>query len=198
MKHSFTVLHISHKHYFINVNNISFRDYITHTYFTKVRVFFTFHFFHNIAYLSLIINYHLQSQHSVDIYMLKKSGMLKSSWHNPTLHPRKAVCHGPFGAHHTSNQQHHPSYDNAACVGLDISTACHPPSLYEESTTSIQTSMVGKNQEAAPKPDGLIQSNTTSILLASTPSMLPRWSVTDPQWKAFVCDLPTLEPEHGP
>ena len=96
------------------------------------------------------------------------------------------------------NQQHHPSYDNAACDGLDISTACHPPSLYEESATSIQTSMVGKDQEAAPKPDGLIQSITTSILLASTPSMLPRWSMTDPQWKAFVCDLPTLEPEHGP
>ena len=27
--------------------------------------------------------------------------MLKLSWHNPTLHPRKAVCHDPFGAHQT-------------------------------------------------------------------------------------------------
>ena len=35
------------------------------------------------------------------------------------------------------NQPHHPSYDNAACVGLDISTACHPPFLYEEYLTSI-------------------------------------------------------------
>ena len=36
-----------------------------------------------------------------------------------------------------SNQPHHPSYDNAACVGLDMSTACHPPFLYEEYLTSI-------------------------------------------------------------
>ena len=69
------------------------------------------------------------------------------------------------------NQQHHPSYDNAACAGSDISTACHPPSLYEESLTSTLTSMVGRDQEAAPKPDGRIQSNMISIQLASTPSM---------------------------
>ena len=74
-----------------------------------------------------------------------------------------------------SNQQHHPSYDNTACAGSDISTACHPPSLYEESLTSTLTSMVGRDQEAAPKPDGRIQSNMISILLASTPSMPPRW-----------------------
>ena len=75
-----------------------------------------------------------------------------------------------------SNQQHHISEDNAACSGSDISTACHPPSLYEVSLTSIKTSMVGKDQVAASKPDGLIQSNTTSILLASTttPSNIPR------------------------
>ena len=30
-----------------------------------------------------------------------------------------------------SNQNHHPSYGNAACPGSDISTACHPPCLYE-------------------------------------------------------------------
>ena len=55
-----------------------------------------------------------------------------------------------------SNQTHHLSYDNAACAGSDISTACHPPSLYEEHLTSTQTSMVGKDQEAAPKLDVLI------------------------------------------
>ena len=77
-----------------------------------------------------------------------------------------------------SNQQHHPSYDNATCAGSDISTACHPPSLYEESLTSTLTSMVGRDQEAAPKPDGRIQSNMICILLASTPSMPPRWPLS--------------------
>ena len=86
-----------------------------------------------------------------------------------------------------SNQQHHPSYENAACAGSDISTACHPPSLYEEYLTSTLTSMVGSDQEAPPKPDGRIQSNMISILLASTPSMPHRWSMTDPSG--------TLEPE---
>ena len=79
-----------------------------------------------------------------------------------------------------SNQQHRPSYDNAACAGSDISNACHPPSLYEESLTSTLASMGGRYQEAAPKPDGRIQSNMISILLASTPSMPHRWSMTDP------------------
>ena len=121
-------------------------------------------------------------------------------------HPRRASCvrsgsstsATKASVNAPSNQpHHHPSYDNTACAGSDISTTCHPPSLYEESLTSTLTSMVGRDQEAAPKPDGLIRSNTTFILLASTPLMLPRWSVTDPQWKAFVCGLPTLEPEHG-
>ena len=40
--------------------------------------------------------------------------------------------------------------------------------------------MVGRDQEAAPKPDGRTQSNTTSILLASTPPMPSSWSMTDP------------------
>ena len=48
--------------------------------------------------------------------------------------------------HSVCNQQHHPSYDNAACAGSDISTACHPPSLYEESLTSIQNPWLGKTK----------------------------------------------------
>ena len=44
-----------------------------------------------------------------------------------------------------SNQLHHLSYDNAACAGFDISTACHPPSLFEEPMTSTQTSMAGRD-----------------------------------------------------
>ena len=92
------------------------------------------------------------------------------------------------------NQQHHPSYDNAACAGSDISTACHPPSLYEESLTSTLTSMVERDQEAAPKPDGQIQSNTISILLASTPSMPPRWSMTDPSGRPLFADCQRSNP----
>ena len=61
-----------------------------------------------------------------------------------------------------SNQLHHLYYDNAAYAGLDISTACHPPSLLEESMTSTQTSMGGRDLEAAPKLHGLIQSSTIS------------------------------------
>ena len=87
-----------------------------------------------------------------------------------------------------SNQLHHLSYDNAACAGLDISTACNPPSLLEESMPSTQTSMAGRDLEAAPKLDGLIQSSTISILLASTPPMLPRWSVTDPSGRSLLAD----------
>ena len=51
----------------------------------------------------------------------------------------------------------------------DISSAFHPPSVM----TSNQTFMAGKDQEVAPKLDGPILSNMTSILLASTPTMLP-------------------------
>ena len=40
-----------------------------------------------------------------------------------------------------SNQQHHPSYDNAACAGSDISTACHPTYLYEETKRPPQNQM---------------------------------------------------------
>ena len=87
-----------------------------------------------------------------------------------------------------SNQLHHLSYDNAAYAGLDISTACHPPSLLEESMTSTQTSMAGRDLEAAPKLDGLIQSSTISIMLASTPPMLPRWSLTDPSGRPLLAD----------
>ena len=52
--------------------------------------------------------------------------------------------------------------------------------MHEGILTSNQTFMARKEQEAAPKLDRLIPSTTTSILLASTPPMLPRWSLTDP------------------
>ena len=82
-----------------------------------------------------------------------------------------------------SNQLHHLSYDNAAYAGSDISTACHPPSLYEESMTSTQT---------APKLDGQIQSSMTSILLASL--MLPRWYLTDPSGRPLLADCQRSNP----
>ena len=93
-----------------------------------------------------------------------------------------------------SNQLHHLFYDNPAYAGLDISTACHPPSLFEESMTSTQTSMAGRDLEAAPKLDGLIQSSTTSILLASTLLMLARWSLTDPSGRPLLADCQRSNP----
>ena len=92
------------------------------------------------------------------------------------------------------NQQHHPSFDNAVCAGSIISPACHPPSRFEESLTSTLPSMVGRDQEAAPKPDGRTQSNTTSILLASTPSMPPSWSMTDPSGRPLFADCQRSNP----
>ena len=93
-----------------------------------------------------------------------------------------------------SNQPHHLSYDNASYTGSDISTPCRPPSLYEESMTSTQTSMAGKDLEAAPKLDGQIQSSMTSIMLASTPPMLPRWSLTDPSGRTLLADCQRSKP----
>ena len=97
-----------------------------------------------------------------------------------------------------SNQLHNLSYDNAAYAVLDISTACHLPSLFEESIPSTQTSMAGRDLEAAPKLDGLIQSNTTSILLASSTPMLPRWSSTDPSGRTLVADCQRSKPSKYP
>ena len=48
--------------------------------------------------------------------------------------------------------------------------------------------MAGGDLEASPKLDGLIQSSTTSILLASTPPMLPRWSLTDSSGRPLLAD----------
>ena len=49
--------------------------------------------------------------------------------------------------------------------------------------------MAGKDREGAPKLGGLLQSSMSSILLASTPSLLPKWFL----WKTFVNGLPKLE-----
>ena len=54
--------------------------------------------------------------------------------------------------------------------------------------------MVGRDQEAAPKPDGLIQSSTTSTQLASTPSMSHRWSMTDPSGRPLFADCQRSNP----
>ena len=45
-----------------------------------------------------------------------------------------------------------------------------------------------------PKPDGRIQSNMISILLASTPSMPPRWSMTDPSGRPLFADCQRSNP----
>ena len=54
--------------------------------------------------------------------------------------------------------------------------------------------MVGRDQEAAPKPDGRIQSNMISILVASTPSMPNRWSMTDPSGRPLFADCQRSNP----
>ena len=54
--------------------------------------------------------------------------------------------------------------------------------------TSTQTFMAGKHHEVAPKLNGLIPSSTTSILLASTPPMLPIWYLTDPSERPLLAD----------
>ena len=45
--------------------------------------------------------------------------------------------------------------------GSDIAYASHPSSLYEGFISSIQAFMAGKDQEVAPKLDGLIRSSMT-------------------------------------
>ena len=45
-----------------------------------------------------------------------------------------------------------------------------------------------KKPRAAPKLHGLNQSSTISILLASTPPMLLRWSLTEPSQRSLLAD----------
>ena len=49
-----------------------------------------------------------EGNHSPLLEEQRKQRCIKPSWHNPTLHPRKSVCHDPFGAHQT-NLPHPPS-----------------------------------------------------------------------------------------
>ena len=59
--------------------------------------------------------------------------------------------------------------------------------------------MVGRDQEAAPKQDGRTETVKHDLHSAGLDSINAAQLVYDrPQWKAFVCGLPTLEPEHGP
>ena len=77
------------------------------------------------------------------------------------------------------SQPHHLSY-----AGSDTSTACHPSSLYD-----FNPIIHGwKRPKGRPKRDGLIPSSTISILLASTPPMLPIWYMTDPSRRSLLAD----------
>ena len=51
-----------------------------------------------------------------------------------------------------------------------------------------------KYQEVSTNLDGLIPSSTTSILLASTPPMPPRWSMTDPSGRPLLGDCQRSNP----
>ena len=69
-----------------------------------------------------------------------------------------------------------------------------PSSLPVRRVFDFNPTMVGRDQEAAPKPDGLIQSSTTSTQLASTPSMPHRWSMTDPSGRPLFADCQRSNP----
>ena len=58
-----------------------------------------------------------------------------------------------------SNQPRHLSYDNAAYAGSDIYTACHPPSLNEESFKEDIGDM-GVRDSASMEPAGSPVSDT--------------------------------------
>ena len=60
--------------------------------------------------------------------------------------------------------------------------------------TSTQTFMTGKDQHVVPKLDGLTPSSTTSILLASTPPLLPRWYLTNSSGRHLLTDCQRSNP----
>ena len=69
--------------------------------------------------------------------------------------------------------------------------------LYEKSMTLTQISMAGKYPKAAPKTRWAdsIKHDLHSAGLNNTDAA--QMVFDRPQWKAFVCGLPTLEPEQG-
>ena len=84
-----------------------------------------------------------------------------------------------------SNQLHHLSYDNAAYAGLDISTACHPPSLLEE--YNFNPNIHGwKRPRGRPKTRWAdsIKHDLNSAGLDTTNAA--QMVFDRPQWKAFV------------
>ena len=72
-----------------------------------------------------------------------------------------------------------------------------PPSLYENYMTLAQISMAGKDLKAAPKTRWAdsIKHVLHSAGLNNTDAA--QMVFDRPQWKAFVCGLPTLEPDEG-
>ena len=62
---------------------------------------------------------------------------------------------------------HHLSHDNSAYAGLDISSTCRPPSLYERFTTLIQTSMVGKDHMVADSSKHALHSASLNTTIAT-------------------------------
>ena len=72
-----------------------------------------------------------------------------------------------------------------------------PPSLYEKSMILTQISMAGKDPKAASKTRWAdsIRHDLHSAGLNNTDAA--QMVFDRHQWKAFVCGLPTLEPEQG-
>ena len=77
---------------------------------------------------------------------------------------------------------------------LDISTACHPPSLLEESMTSTHISKRPRGRPNTRWADSIKHDLNSAGLDTTNAAQM----VFDrPQWKARVSGLPTLEPEQG-
>ena len=71
------------------------------------------------------------------------------------------------------------------------------PSLYDESLTSTLPSMVGRNRPRRRPKTRWDDSIKHDLHSAGLDTINAAHMVYDrPQWKAFVCGLPTLEPEH--
>ena len=90
-------------------------------------------------------------------------------------------------------QPHHLSYDNAAYAGSDISSACHPPSLYDVNP-NIRCWKIPRCRPKIRCADSIKHDLHSSGLDTINAAQV----VFDrPQRKAFVSWLPTREPDQG-
>ena len=70
-----------------------------------------------------------------------------------------------------------------------------PPSLYEKSMALTQISVAGKDSKAAPKTRWAASTKHDLYSAGLNNTDAAQMVFDRPRWKAFVCGLPTLEPE---